>query len=220
LVSTRLTLARCFRLVPGLGICEITRPFPIFREAFRLTLPTVQCRSSRRRLAASSVLPITLGTRQAGRRLNFAMTVCSPMPVLTLQLRVPKQPPPDQPSNRVPARGVAVSVSVLPESKEARQVGPQWIPAGELETTPRPLPTLVTARLTRAGEPPVSRPWRLSPSSYQPPALQSPAGAHETASRIPFGVPAAFAGGCTSKADQLPLVSFSRKPSYTFGTMP
>jgi hypothetical protein len=80
------------------------------------------------------------------------------MPVFGRQLRVPEQPPPDQPLNRDPGEGVAVSVNEVPASNEAEQLGPQWIPVGRLDTVPEPVPFFEMCRVTEAGEPPTSRP--------------------------------------------------------------
>jgi hypothetical protein len=80
------------------------------------------------------------------------------MPVFGRQRPVPEQPPPDQPLNRDPAEGVAVSVKAVPASNKAEHLGPQWIPVRVLDTVPEPVPFLEMCRLTEAGEPPTSRP--------------------------------------------------------------
>ena len=51
---------------------------------------------------------------------------------------------PDQPVKALPAVGVAVSVTAVPELNEAEQVEPQLMPAGEDAT--EPFPVLVTER--------------------------------------------------------------------------
>src|SRR5258705_3244411 len=56
----------------------------------------------------------------------------------SLQSPVPVQPP-LQPANRELASGSPVSVTVVPESKGASQVGPQSMPAGKERTVPGPL---------------------------------------------------------------------------------
>jgi len=65
--------------------------------------------------------------------------------IVTAQLPVPEQAP-DQPANVEPALGVAVSVTTVPASNLAEQVGWQVIAAGLLETEPRPGPASATAR--------------------------------------------------------------------------
>jgi hypothetical protein len=52
--------------------------------------------------------------------------------------------PPLQPVNVEPASGVAVSVTVEPATKLARQADPQEMPDGEDVTVPLPVPPLVT----------------------------------------------------------------------------
>src|SRR6266566_4075443 len=105
--------------------------------------------------AALRGLPFSLGTTHFGRRLNVAVIVCSLMPVLTRQVPVSVQPPPDQPVNAEPGEGAAVSVSEVPASKVAEQVAPQSIPAvPPLDTTvPEPVPFFEMSSVTEAGEP-------------------------------------------------------------------
>jgi hypothetical protein len=61
------------------------------------------------------------------------------------QLPVPEQPPP-QPVKTEPIAGIAVSVTLVPDAKEAEHALPQLIPAGELVT--EPLPVRVTVNET------------------------------------------------------------------------
>jgi hypothetical protein len=63
--------------------------------------------------------------------------------IVTVQLSVPLQAPP-QPPNLEPAAGAAVKVTVVPCANWAEQLLPQSIPAGELVTVPEPVPALVT----------------------------------------------------------------------------
>jgi hypothetical protein len=64
--------------------------------------------------------------------------------IVTTQVPVPVQPPPDQPVKFASAEGEAVKVTIAPLSKENRQVAPQAIPAGEELTVPLPDPFLFT----------------------------------------------------------------------------
>ena len=57
----------------------------------------------------------------------------------TMQVPVPVQAP-VHPVKVEVASGVAVRVTEVPESKEAEQVEPHEIPAGEDETVPPPVP--------------------------------------------------------------------------------
>src|SRR3970040_1172213 len=63
---TKLTLPRFGSRVPARGFCEITRPFLTVLEYALLILPTVQWALVSAALAASRVLPFTLGTLQRG----------------------------------------------------------------------------------------------------------------------------------------------------------
>ncbi len=75
----------------------------------------------------------------------MAVTVRSEF-IVTLQLRVPEQPPPDQPVKVEPDAALAVRVTAVPGLKLAEQVLPQLIPAGELVTVPEPVPAFCTVR--------------------------------------------------------------------------
>ena len=65
---------------------------------------------------------------------------------VTVHVPVPEHPLPNQPVKMEPASGVAVKVTTVPALKEALQVAPQSMPAGEEATAPAPVPVLVTAR--------------------------------------------------------------------------
>jgi hypothetical protein len=51
---------------------------------------------------------------------------------------------PLQPANSEPGAAAAISVTVVPSSKDAEQVEPQSIPAGLLVIVPAPVPDFVT----------------------------------------------------------------------------
>lgn len=72
-------------------------------------------------------------------RVNVATTVCAEF-MVTLQVPVPEQPPPDQPMNVEPELGTAVRVTIWPIENGAVQVDWQEIPAGLLDTVPVPFP--------------------------------------------------------------------------------
>ena len=63
---------------------------------------------------------------------------------VTAQVPVPEHPPPDQPAKVEIASGVAVSITTVPESKDAEQAAPQEIPAGAELTVPPPVPAFAT----------------------------------------------------------------------------
>src|ERR671937_186694 len=70
--------------------------------------------------------------------------------MVTVQVPLPVQSP-LQPVKVEPASAVAVSVTVVPSAKEAEQVAPQSMPAGELVTVPEPVPALVTVSVWLTG---------------------------------------------------------------------
>ena len=74
---------------------------------------------------------------------NVAVTLFALLSVNRHEATVPAQSP-DQPTKAVPAPGVAVRVTVLPEATYSQQVSPQLMPAGLLVTVPVPLPTVFT----------------------------------------------------------------------------
>lgn len=78
-------------------------------------------------------------------RLKVAVTVVAAV-IVTVQVPVPVQPPPLQPAKVEPDACTAVSVTGEPWAKEAAQVAPQLMPAGEEVTVPVPPPVLTTVR--------------------------------------------------------------------------
>jgi hypothetical protein len=72
----------------------------------------------------------------------------------TVQLPVPEQPPPDQPSNIEPQLGLAVSLTDVPDANEALQVEPQLMPDGELLTVPEAVPELLIVLIVKVYEEP------------------------------------------------------------------
>jgi len=63
--------------------------------------------------------------------------------IVRVQLPVPVQAP-DHPAKKAPAAGVAVSLTLVPELKDALHVGAQLIPAGLLTTVPWAVPANCT----------------------------------------------------------------------------
>src|SRR5712691_12094503 len=74
---------------------------------------------------------------------KFAVTFRAAL-IVTTQLPVPEQPPPDQPAKREPEPALAVKVTTVPSSYPALQVEPQLIPPTSEETDPEPEPLLPT----------------------------------------------------------------------------
>ena len=74
--------------------------------------------------------------------MKVALTVLTASTV-TVQEAVPEHPAPDQPVKSETESGVATSVTEVPVSKLAEQVGPQEIPDGLELTVPLPVPALV-----------------------------------------------------------------------------
>ena len=102
------------------------------------------------RLAAESLLPLTLGTTQAlglglGLRVKVAVTDVA-LFMVTAQVPVPLQPPPDQPLNVEPEPGVAVNETAAPDANACEHVLGHEIPAGVLTTEPEPEPAKVRER--------------------------------------------------------------------------
>jgi hypothetical protein len=82
---------------------------------------------------------------------NIACTVWSAL-IVTVQVPVPEQPPPDQPTNEFPDVGVAVNVTCVPLGKLCEQLLGHEIPAGLLVTVPVPdAPLAITVRVCGGG---------------------------------------------------------------------
>src|SRR4051794_25150791 len=81
--------------------------------------------------------PGTVAALPQGRSSKVAVTVWLLPAVAGWQTPVPRQRPSDQPTNREPGEGVAVSVAA-PAGTDAEQVAPQSIPPTLLETLPDP----------------------------------------------------------------------------------
>src|SRR5439155_19263290 len=96
-------------------------------------------------------IPVPLGTTVTAKlcTAKVAVTVVAAVTVTT-QESVPAQVSPLQPVKTDPTAGVAVSVTTVPLTKLAVQVGPQSMPAGVLDTVPAPVPALETVR-TKVG---------------------------------------------------------------------
>ena len=77
-------------------------------------------------------------------RIGRVATMCNPndavtlAALLTVQVPVPEQAPPQPLNTKAGPAGVAVSVTDEPLVKLAEHVEPQLIPPGELETLPCP----------------------------------------------------------------------------------
>jgi hypothetical protein len=64
--------------------------------------------------------------------------------MVTVQLPVPEQPPPDHPANTEPESAAAESETEVPEAKLVEQLEPQLMPAGAEVTVPEPVPFFAT----------------------------------------------------------------------------
>jgi hypothetical protein len=93
-------------------------------------------------------VPLLATVSVTGARLKVAVTVVAALTV-TAQVPVPVQAP-LQPANVEPAAGVAARVNDAPGVTVSAQSLPQLMPAGELDTVPRPVPVLVTVIPTGA----------------------------------------------------------------------
>ena len=93
------------------------------------------------------VLSTALAMVAGFARVNVAVTVIDEF-MVTVQVPVPEQPPPDHPVNVEPYPWVAVRVTGVPAAYDAEQVEPQFMPLGELVTVPAPVPDLETVRIT------------------------------------------------------------------------
>ena len=67
--------------------------------------------------------------------------------MVTVQMPVPEQPAPPQPTKVDPLFAAAVSVTTVFLAKSYEQVEPQLMPTGELVTMPMPVPFLMTVRV-------------------------------------------------------------------------
>ena len=70
--------------------------------------------------------------------------------IVVTHVPVPEHPP-LQPVKTAPVGAVAVSVTEVPESKDAEHVGPQLMPAGEEVTVPGAVPAFVIERAYEGG---------------------------------------------------------------------
>ena len=87
----------------------------------------------------------TVSVRGDGGAVNVAVTEWL-APIVSVHVPVPEQSP-VQPAKVLPAAGVAVRMTTVPEVKLAEHVEPQLIPGGLLVTVPVPLPALDTSRV-------------------------------------------------------------------------
>ena len=91
-------------------------------------------------------LPVLETLNVSGIRVKSAVTD-STWFMVTVQVPVPEQPPPDQPAKLDPVAGEAVKVTLVPWSKLAEHVEPQLIPVGLEVTVPLPLPDFDTLKV-------------------------------------------------------------------------
>src|SRR5207249_4723266 len=148
-----------------------------------------------RLVAVATILP---GSDNTGAVTSSKRAVTVVLAVsVTLQVPVPKQPPPLQPVKIEPLAGVAVSVTKVPLSNEAEQVAPQLIPAGFEVTVPRPVPALVTARVTlcsvkvavtvvAAFKVTEQLPVPVQPPPFQPAKVEPLAGVAVSVTKVPL----------------------------------
>ncbi len=93
-------------------------------------------------------VPVTVTVKVGGLRMKVAVTELALLKVTThdpLPLHAPPHPP-----NVEPVFGVSFRVTCVPSLKLALQVVPQLMPAGELVTTPDPVPAKLTVRVPGA----------------------------------------------------------------------
>jgi hypothetical protein len=69
--------------------------------------------------------------------------------MVTVQVPVPEQRPPDQPANVEPDAATAVNVTLVPARYPKEQFVPQSIPTGTLVTLPVPVPDRVNDSVSR-----------------------------------------------------------------------
>src|SRR5207249_4073633 len=148
-----------------------------------------------RLVAVATILP---GSDNTGAVTSSKRAVTVVLAVsVTLQVPVPKQPPPLQPVKIEPLAGVAVSVTKVPLSNEAEQVAPQLIPAGFEVTVPLPVPALLTARVTlcsvkvavtvvAAFKVTEQLPLPVQPPPFQPAKVEPLAGVAVSVTKVPL----------------------------------
>src|SRR5688500_18575296 len=90
-------------------------------------------------------VPVPAGTtaRERCGRAHDGVTIFA-VPAVPMQVPVPVQPPPLQPSNVEPVAGEAVSTTIVFGANVSMQSMPQLMPAGFDDTTPDPLPSSAT----------------------------------------------------------------------------
>jgi hypothetical protein len=116
---------------------------------FRVRAALMAVRSSLMCVAFVRVLPVTSGLSvKVTSALKLAVTDAAAF-IVTVQVLVPVQAP-LQPVKPKPVAGNAVRVTVVPPVKEAEQVAPHEMPAGELVTVPEPSLVTVSAKDGRA----------------------------------------------------------------------
>src|SRR4051794_31997097 len=107
----RLTLPLCFRWLPAVGLCEITRPAFTLLEKACLTFPAEQECALSARSAAESLCPLTCAPPQF-----LSATSAAPFrPPVTLILHLDSPPhptAPDQPAKAEPLEAFAFRVTV------------------------------------------------------------------------------------------------------------
>jgi len=91
-------------------------------------------------------VPVTVTVKVNAVALNIAVTVVALLSVTT-HGPVPLHPPP-QLAKVDPMLGASLNVTCVPSPKFALHVVPQLIPAGELVTTPDPVPARLTVKAT------------------------------------------------------------------------
>jgi hypothetical protein len=123
---------------PGVGVAVRVTEVPLPNDALQAVPQLIP---AGRLVTVPVPLPAKLTVSVAP---NVAVTDVLPV-MVTVQVPVPLQPPPDHPENPDPALGVAVSVTEVPLLNSALQTEPQLIPAGLLVTVPLPESTTVSA---------------------------------------------------------------------------
>ena len=116
------------------GVAELKPVGVIESEVTVAPVPTPVCGA---KLKASGVV--------SGATLNVAVTLRA-CDMLAVQLPA-REHAPDQPVNVEPGAGLAMSVTLVPETKVALQVLPQSMPAGPLVTVPLPVPAFAAVSM-------------------------------------------------------------------------